>query len=53
MEELEKKRKLLKAIREAIANMSLETDFDNIEITDELVSNIKDKVMKLGGINEF
>lgn len=53
MEELETKRKILKAIKEAIANMKLESDFSDIEINDELVNYIESKVKKLGGINEM
>ncbi len=49
MEELENKKRILKAIREAIANMKLESDFNDIEINDEIINNINNKVLKLGG----
>jgi len=49
MEELENKKRILMAIREAIANMKLESDFNDIEINDEIIENINNKVFKLGG----
>ena len=49
MEELKRKKEILEAIKEAIANISLESDFNDIEITDDLVKNIESKVIKLGG----
>lgn len=52
MEELERKKKILYAIKEAISNIRLENDFEDIELDDELFNEIEEKVMKLGGINE-
>lgn len=53
MEDLERQKIILKAIKEAIANMKLESDFNDIEINDELVNYIESKVKKLGDINEM
>ena len=51
MRELKDKKDILIAIRQAIANINLEDDF-NIDISDENIEEIKNKVLKLGGYNE-
>ena len=51
MTELERKKRILEAIREAIANINLESDY-NVSLDKEIMENICNKVMKLGGIHE-
>ena len=51
MEELEKKKEILKAVKEAVSSMNLESDFEDLEVNDKLVSEIEEKIIKLGGKN--
>ena len=51
MEDLKEKRELLEAIRKAVASINLEEDF-NIDLSDENIEEIKDKILKLGGNDE-
>ena len=46
--ELQRKKEILQAIRNAIANINLEEDF-NIEIDIDDINEIVEKVLKLGG----
>ena len=48
MEELQKEKELLKAIRSAIANMNLEEDFD-INLDNFNIKELEEKVLKIGG----
>ena len=52
VEELEKKKKILKAIREAIANIRLEEDFKDFLQKEELTKEVEEKIKKLGAIYE-
>ncbi|MBQ8891748.1 MAG: hypothetical protein IJ068_02665 [Bacilli bacterium] len=52
MNELERRKIILSAIREAIANMKLENDFEDIFKDEEIVNQIEEKIKKIGGNNE-
>ena len=51
MEELQKQKELLKAIRSAIANMNLEEEID-INLENVNIDELEEKVLKLGGYND-
>ena len=48
MNELERRKMRLQAIREAIANMNLESDFEDILDNDELINEVEEKIKKIG-----
>ena len=48
MDELEKRKKILLALKEAIANIYLESDFESIINNKELISSLEEKILKLG-----
>ncbi len=51
MDELEKKKRMLEAIKQAIAIMNLEIEF-NISYDLKTIDDVKNKVLKLGGKDE-
>ena len=51
MRELEEKKEILLAIKNAIANMNLEEEI-NIEIDNNDLNQLEEKVLKLGGYKD-
>ena len=47
MEDLKKQKAILEAIKEAVANIKLDEDFNDIIVTDKLIEEINKKVKML------